>query len=73
MNKMFPSITVVPIEDAFSRNTGLGTNSLLTMHKNIVFVNNFGTKYWQDTKFYVHFKQCSVGTRQLRISRKLLI
>ena len=38
---MFPSITVVPIEDAFSRNTGLGTNSLLTIHKNIIFVNNF--------------------------------
>ena len=38
---MFPSITVVPIEDAFSRNTGLGTNSLLTIHKNIVFVTNF--------------------------------
>ena len=38
---MFPSITVVLIEDAFSRNTGLGTNSLLTIHKNIVFVNNF--------------------------------
>ena len=38
---MFPSITVVPIEHAFSRNTGLGTNSLRTVHKNIVFVNNF--------------------------------
>ena len=38
---MFPFITVVPIQDAFSRNTGLGTNSLLTLHKNLVFVNNF--------------------------------
>ena len=32
---------MVPIQDAFSRNTGLGTNSLLTIHKNFVFVNNF--------------------------------
>ena len=38
---MFPFITVVPIQDAFSRNTGLGRNSLLAIHKNFVFVNNF--------------------------------